>query len=79
LIKFLIGKPDNIYQDADYKNRRVLCKSCALPSPWGACYMRVVVEYRKNLLKKKGWVCTAYASYDEKKKGEVLLWNKQMT
>ncbi len=77
LVKVVIGKPDSIYQDTGFKNRRVLYKTCVLASPWGSCYVRVVIEYSKNPLKKRGWVCTVFASL-EKKKGEVLLWKKQM-
>ena len=76
LIKFVIEKPDSIYQDTDYKNRRVIYKTCVLPKPWGSCYMRVIIEYPMNPIKKRGWVCTAHASH-KIKKGEVLIWSKQ--
>lgn len=75
LIKLVIEKPDSIYQDTDYKDRRVLYKACALPNPIGACYVRVVIKYSANPLRKRGWVCTAFAS-ESKKKREVLIWEK---
>lgn len=76
LVKFVVEKPDSTYQDADYKNRRVLYKSCVLPPPCGACWIRVIIEYRMLPISKKGWVVTAHASNKNKREGEVLLWNK---
>jgi len=75
LVRAVIEHPDSIYQDTDNKKKRVLYKSCVLAPPWGACYVRVIIEYHMIPLIKKGWVCTAHASYN-KKAGEVLIWSK---
>jgi hypothetical protein len=75
LIKTVIENPDSIFQDADHKDRKVFYKISTLPEPWGDCFIRVVIKYGITIIKKRAWVCTAFASYD-KKKGEWLLWTK---
>ena len=71
----LLCAPDQINRDKDNSDRKVIYKSLVLPHPWGDCYVRVVIKYRKNIFKKGGWVCSAMASYHIKS-GEAIIWEK---
>ena len=54
LVAEVIRTPDQVNKDKNYSDRKVIYKSLVLPEPWEACYVRVVVKYRKSLLKKGG-------------------------
>jgi hypothetical protein len=75
LVALVIKTPDQINKDRNFSDRKVIYKSLVLPPPLGACYVRVVVKYRRNVLRKAGWVCSAFASEDIRS-GEVIIWKK---
>ena len=75
-VKAAIESPFQIYQDRSDLNKKIIYQPFVLPKPFHTQYLRVAIEYRKNIFGHiKGYVCTAFAC-KQKKEGDILLWEK---
>jgi hypothetical protein len=68
-----IREPYQIYQDSSNLQKKVIYKPFILPKPYDRQYLRVVMEYHKK--KKVAYICTAFPCVN-KKKGDILIWEK---
>jgi hypothetical protein len=76
VVKAVIESPDFINQSKNHKNRKTFYKQLVLKDI-GSTYLRVVIEYKTNLLGlKRGYVINAF-SCDGAQKGEQVIWKKE--
>jgi hypothetical protein len=77
MVKAVIQYPFQIYQDGINHKKKVLYTPHILPVPFGSCFLRVVIEYRKSRIRNvtRGFVCTAFACKNQKR-GDFLIWER---
>ena len=75
-VKAAIESPYQMYQDRHNLNKKIIYQPFVLPKPFHTQYLRIAIEYRKNIFGRiKGYVCTAFAC-KQKKEGDILLWEQ---
>lgn len=69
-----IRDPYQIYQDSSDLQKKIIYKPFVLPKPYDRQYLRVAIDYHKK--KRVAYVRTAFPCIN-KKKGDILIWEKQ--
>lgn len=74
IVQAVIKTPEFINQSASSNKRHTYYKRLVLPV-LGNTYIRVIIERRDKVLRKKGYVINAFSCNGEQQ-GEVRLWTK---